>query len=818
MAEGFKRYQRSEAVNPGSVNLAAARSSQSLSDRLSNFANQQSQVADEQASFEGGRQGKIAGAGKISGVQMQDDSTIRGRAFNQAALLSNAAQIQIDVRTDVADFFRNNQFNVLGFDDQVEKLKKGMLAEVDPSLRPHVETEINDYASRSRAQIQDNVYTKEMNEFAANIHTSVEGMREDALQAARLGDADMYNKMIAAIAEATKEGIEQNVLDPVKVAAAAEAFNEEIDKWIVIGTFDKAIKEGDLETLERQLETFSNSAERERQEYEDDPNNPMWDFHDSEPLDLKPDTVEAIKSHIRGEVSKLRAEKNREVSIAKAQQTAKTTAAKDQLDDFNQSLDNGSLPNIEVLDLAIQNAEGTEWADELRAVKEYVNIYQPFIKKTIAGQQIEIAARKTQENLTGDQAANIARLEKAHLATIKRVKEGDGLSLYYEQGFAGNEPPVVDLGLLATDPDKFAEHIKDIKLLATAASAHYGIKVPPMLKSQANKLLYLIKTGDIQQQQSLLAAITYGFDDQSPETIELIFGEDSSPYAVVGGLMLEKGNYGPNVAQQILLGIDQMKNHKNIIPKGFEEVANNIIGNTYVAGFNNKQHKLVLDSAKALYAQKLAERGSFGFSNSLDNVVDSELMKIVLDDITNGFADIKFKGSHKDKAFYNYINDEYRIELPRRNMNADQFEEWLDGITAADIDAMGGVKDMDSKEVAKIINDGAMRLVSAGDGKYKVNTLPNNSMNKPDGSGPFILDYSISSTVVKSSGQVKVEVVQPWMLTSDAYANQSGPVTDNKAVTIDETEKVRQADSSLEYGANTFPSILTTIPFSGKDK
>ena len=100
------------------------------------------------------------------------------------------------------------------------------------------------------------------------------------------------------------------------------------------------------------------------------------------------------------------------------------------------------------------------------------------------------------------------------------------------------------------------------------------------------------------------------------------------------------------------------------------------------------------------------------------------------DEIFNGVQDI-----------FRDIFDE-NDKVIENKTSADDVEDWMDSITAADIDAMGGVKDFDAKEAAKMINDGVIRLISAGDGRYKVRTYGGRYFSKADGSD-FNLTYGV---------------------------------------------------------------------------
>jgi hypothetical protein len=735
MAE-FQRYQRSVQIQPTAMGNEQAQGFQSLADRLQSFSNQQGQIADRDAAKEGELSGQTAASGKSSGVAFHEGDTIRGRAFNKGALMAHAAQIQIDVRSDVANFARTNPFDIEGFDAQVEGMRKGLLTEIDPQLRPHAENEINDYVSRARSGIQDNVYKQKTTEYLSIVTTAVEGMKEDALIAASEGDIALYERKMEQISAIYAEGIKDGVLDADSVAKDNVLFSEKTDGQIMEGWINRLI-ESDPEKAQEEINKF---AKGENTELEKD-------------ISLLPGTRDAIVSRAQTKINKI-------VTAQKTATTLKAKKAKSDLADFNSVIDQGHLPDEAALNLALENAQGTEYYEDLVGIQRFSygkSSYTAFIAQTVESQANAIAQAKAKKNMSAVDVKHWERLEKVHKATIEEAKT-NGLELYFKQGIIDTPLPEINFDLLQTkkivdkkevykskeeiakDHAMVAQQFAQNVALSEKASIHYGVKVPPLTQTQAKALKHIIKEGSREEVIVWMSAITNGFgDDYTPDAMAAVFEDDTTAYAAIGGQIVTKTTHSMDVATDMLKGIDMMKDHPTLIAKDFDIKASEIIGQAYEEFPDHR--KLIVNGAKALYAQYMVEAGNYGALK--DNETDIEILEKALKDSTGGYADMEVDGTNLFK------DDNYRIELPRNNkgevQDADQVASWMENITVDDIEAMGGVRDMTSEDAVELINKGYVKLVSMGDGLYAVKTGREAAavMLDPETNEPFLLDYQI---------------------------------------------------------------------------
>ena len=700
MAE-FQRYQRSETVRPGGVSTARAQGLQSLSNKLQSFASGQHAQADQEASIEGSRAGQAAGVGKTHGANMQGNDTIRGRAFNKAAIMAHAAQIQIEVRDNVAEFERTNQFDAAGFDAQVEGMKKGLLSEIDPMLQPHAEAEINDYVGRSRQTIQANIYKQQMQENLATISKGADGITEDILIAARANDPAMLEKKLTQLTALYDEGVKDGVLDPAKIQGQLNTLNEKIDEQIAIGSFSEVLESKDLKAARSQLEAFIKSDNK----------------------DLKPGTKDTVVSKIKTRINAIQAEQNREIAIKKAEVAAREKIIGKQVKDAEKALDNGyQPPGLENL---IELTKGTKYESQLKEAQVHAGVVSTFVMLNPAAQEASINKYKEKKDQTGANVRLIERLEKVHNYTVTELAK-DGLSLAVAQGIVPQVDPIN-----FADPQSMANRVARIGI----AKAHYKQDISPLTAAETDQIAAQFSKMDADQKIGMLNAITTGFGDSSIEVLKQLDKKNYTLFAHAGALIVDGA---PEVARLAIMGNEQIKLNKGILPKDADlmPTINTYLSDVFVS--NPKHQASIIQTTKAVYAAMAAD------ASITDGIVDTDILDKALEQVTGGVLEIEADGS----GFL--FDDKYKIQAPARGVTEAMFEKYLGGLRPGDIDQMGGTLAFTSAEAVDKIQKGA--LVNVGQGKYLVNIGSGFLLNK-DGD-PFEFEYG-----VKGKGKYKAVTV-----------------------------------------------------------
>jgi len=645
---------------------------------------------------------------------------------------------------------------------------------MDSVLIPHATQELHAMGSQARTKIEENIFQRTREASFAAITKNVLDTDKLAIAEVKAGNAELYTKYQVQLFGMYDEAVENGLMEASAVEKLKDAFEERAYSASIIGSFERTLQTQGIEQAQKGLDLF------------------VKEKHDL----LSEQSQEAIEGKMSSLISAEQTKINKIKTKKAAELKLRTKSAKDALDGFNSVIDQGHLPDVASLEAALKIAEGTEHYADMRGIQVFTNMYVPFIAMSAEAQANELAQAKNQKNMTEQEAQVWKRLEEVHTKTIEEAKT-NGLELFYKQGLGDTPLPEINFDLLrnskivegklvektqeemladkATLQQQFAQNVA----AADRASIHYGVKVPPLTRTQAKSLKHAIKEGNREEVIGMMSVITNGFGVDTPDAMAAIFENDTTAYTAVGGMVVTGTTQSMDVATDMLKGIDTMKTHANIIAKDFDLRIAEAIGQTY-EGFPD-HYKSVVNGTKALYAQYMAESRNYGELGT-DNVTDEDILNKALQDFTGGYAEMEVDGT-------NLFGDTvYRIELPKdsqgRPQDANQVEAWMENLTADNIDAMGGVKDMTSEEAVKLINLGYVKLVSMGDGRYAVKTGREAAavMLDPKTNEPFLLDYSIgrhfestlgithetSASEVINKEETVDEVVEETSLVDDA--------------------------------------------------
>jgi len=641
-------------------------------------------------------------------------------------------------------------------------MRKGLLKEIDPMLRPHAEQEINDYVSRARSGIQDSVYKKELDKNLATITTAATGMQEDILVAAREGDLAMLQKKREQLSAIYQEGINDNVLDQSKVASQLEVLDEKIDAQIVIGSFDVDINAGNITAAREKLKAFKKKKTK----------------------DLLPGTKDAVVQKVQARINALQAEINRKAAITKAELVAKEKILATEIKDAEEALDNGfQPPNLEAL---IDQAKGTKYEVQLKEAQIHANVVSGFVMLSPAKQEATINRHKQNKNQTGASVRLIERLEKVHNHTVTELAK-DGLSLAVEQGIVPQVDPIN-----FADPQSMANRLARISL----AEAHYKQDISPLTAAETDQIAAQFSKMTADEKLGMLNAVTTGFGESSIEVLKQLDKKNHTLFAHAGALIVDGA---PEVARLAIMGNEQIKLNKGILPSDTDlmPTITNYLADVFVA--NPKQQASIIQTTKAVYAAMSADVGA------TDGILDSERLETALEQVTGGVLEIEADGS----GFF--FDDHYKIQAPARGVTADIFETFLEGLRPGDIDQMGGTLAFSSEEAIEKIQSGI--LVNVGKGKYLVNIGSGYLLNKQG--EPFEFEYGVKgkgkNKAVITPVEVQTEPVADKAVVGDsAVEEKSSTLQDNYSK---EKVKVNDQDQQSFLGLEHFENEVEAIKY-----
>ena len=258
MAE-ITRYQRSEAAQAVPTSKAEANNLQSLAERLRSFSERQFDRQAQQAAIEGEQAGQLAGSGKIGGLDLSDNSTIRSRAFNKGAQLSHAAAIKVDINENISRLKMENPYDVAAFTEKAAGYKKGLLSKVDSSLYALAEADLNTAISNGTIRIGEDFMKMEQQKQVATIQKGVDVGMETALQMAALGDIEGSDDQINQIRTAIQAGIEANLpgVNQAYLDETMSKLSEAADYELILGEFKRELDANGIQAAENALDAFS---------------------------------------------------------------------------------------------------------------------------------------------------------------------------------------------------------------------------------------------------------------------------------------------------------------------------------------------------------------------------------------------------------------------------------------------------------------------------------------------------------------------------------------------------------------------------------
>jgi hypothetical protein len=679
MAE-IARYQRSEAAQAVPTSKAEANNLQSLAERLRQFSERQHDREDRQAAIEGEQAGQLAGSGKIGGLDLSDNSTIRSRAFNKGAQLSHAAAIKIDINENISRLKLENPYDVAAFNEKAAGYKKGLLSKVDSSLYALAEADLNTAISNGTIRIGEDFMKMEQKNQVATIQKGVAVAEELILQLSAAGDIEGAEDQMAQVLTALQEGVALNLpgLDQAFVDDYMLKLSELSDSELILGTFKRELEANGIEAAQTALDAFSAYTDT------------LIDDEGNE-VSIRPDTKRKIITSMNTLINREQADQNAIDSAEKAKLAATKKVLKDQVTQHIKALDLNQFPDT-LEELKKQLVQFPELETDLLRAESEAAAAAVFMKASPGTMELVISDMNAKKDLSPAKAQLLERYKKIFADTTARM-ETDMLNLAVEQGIISELP-----NINFADPDS----IKDRVLQYRTAQAHYGVSGGSPLTAFETKTL-VDRLSDTEtgswEKMALLTNLVDGFGPASTDLFEGMFGESAPEYIMVGELISEgrsTGAQGPlSTGEKILQGMELINKDLVVVESDLE---NNILLHFGDAARENPDYaQMVVQSVKALYVN--ANRGNTG-----DTVDMEKQIKKYLEEVTGGVLEIN--GSN--------------IIAPKRGITEKMFETRVENLTRNDLNAMGGVdlSRYTAAEALELVQDG--RFVSVGQGQYVV--------------------------------------------------------------------------------------------------
>jgi hypothetical protein len=587
--------------------------------------------------------------------------------FNKAALAANVAGVQNDIRANLGRMEVENQMDPDGYAASVKGYAAGLLSEVHPQVRGEAQIAINNYASRASTRILARAQAQQGKFAVAEIMEAVKGTTLDALNAARDGDLDIVETATKTYFATLDLGVEEGLLDPVKVEQVKSKFQRDTDAQIVLGEFGRTLQSEGIESAEKVIKDFKESK------------------------DLPPDDRDKLVSTMETQITREQRRQNQAVREQTAAQAAIVKQYKVDTDNAVTVLKSGTIPSgYEDL---LNAVHGTELAGRLDwAMKIYTEV-EKFAAYHPAAQEALLTKLEETPPSTAFGVELKESYEKAHQTTTKLLKDWP-IKLGVSLGIIPAPEPI-QLG----NPDSVALRMKQVRKV----ESYYDIKNlnplgPQEIAYWSNKLTTL----GTDQRLMVLNSIVSSMGENSIPVLEKL-GMNNQPVLARAGELIGQGQ--ADTARLAVRGLEYLKELKGITPTGMDDS----IRAELKGVFNSNPRELsnMTNTIKAVYTARMAEStGDF-------QTLDMDLLGRVVTQVTGGILGVDAPGAW----FSDLTGADYIIQAPAFGVNDEQFEDWLEGLTADNLDEMGGT-DRPYVEALEMIQ--RETLIGIGQGKYLI--------------------------------------------------------------------------------------------------
>lgn len=675
------RYQaedRTRVEDRSTGMMAVAESKQSLAKMFEGFGRATERVAAPMLARKGQQDAEAeANAARKEGRAPKTkaaEGTYYGDAYSRTVLQAHRAATSADITTTL-----DRLEDEAGNDDAlygatVAGAREGLLKNVDPALRPELETEFDMQAESRRTRVLARKRKVATETALAERAQAADVFRSASIKAARDGNLDELvmhrDKYLATIKEGTRSPENPNgLIDPQQAAALIKDFDRAVDVEAVVGGFERVLQGEGVDKANALLDKIESGEEQRL-------------------TDLDPEQRDRVIGRLNAMVAREYADQSRKEASANAQRIAREREVRERWGQAKNALEAGF--EVEGLEDLVRDSAGTELEFEVRQGAMLARQGARFSMMPPVQRAAWLAKRENElrgRQVNPTEVAQLQAFQKLD-ANLTTELNQDALGLAVRQRLVDPLPE-----LEFQDPAKLNAALQARVEASRIASAHYGREVPPITTEEATTLAAAFGAADAAGRTALLQSLASGFGPRLVDAMEVLHKEGHKTLAFVGGLATES----PNTAREVLLGLDLREADKGLIPKDADarpELA------TLRASYLDSGP--VVDAVMALYARKSQ------VASDTSGDFDRERFQDAVDEVTGGLLELDTKAGTSS------------FPAPARGVTQDQFDDWVDdGLTGEYLQKQGGVAGVAPDEAAELIRTRG-RLVSIGRGEWLV--------------------------------------------------------------------------------------------------
>jgi len=654
-------------------------------------------------------------------LELREGTTIYDMAFNKGARSTYESRIALDSHKRISELEIESKGRVSTFDQTANSYRDATIKAIeDPQTRAYATNKIDQSIVNSRTRLLKQEFADAREAQVLTFSATLESNRGqiqlalDQKDYARVGNlvfegeqeiAKGVDSMFIDENDATK--LRKELRDWVRMQVELEKFEEELANSKQI--FDENGNPTGRTSADMYFDHFANNLpEVDKAEMipddTDASSRQLAEVDDAMSIaghlgQMSPELHKKISNAMWSMRSKQSSLAAGERAKAKAELTAQGIILTEQVNDAVTALKEGKVPDglAELQELV---SGDFKLSNKLEEEKKFFDAGVEFRAMTLPAQSQYLVEQQQRQDMSGDEAELLKRLESAHNETRKDIDGGNGLLRAAKDGVISQaDLTVPDIQTL----DDFAALLRKRDGIALLARSHYGVPIDLFTPAEMSNMVQQFATTDIEGKVQLFSVI---IDNLQPnialDVLEKFDKKGAKTFAIAGAVYLDGA---PEVAELIIKG-QSMPAEMTPDKKTMNEAILAVIGNVYIGDETGAATFQVMDAVRALYAYDSFLNGDVA-GTSATTEIDTNRLNNAINGVTGGMAELEWQGS----GGFLGADDDYKVPVPVRGWDSDDMENWLESITADDLKRLGGTHPSSPEaEVAELLNKGVLRL------------------------------------------------------------------------------------------------------------
>ena len=675
-------------------------------------------------------------------MELREGTTVYDMAFNKGARATYESRIAIDAHKRISELEIESKGRVSTFDQTSNSYRDATLKAIeDPQTRAYATNKIDQSIVNSRTRLlkQEFADARTVDVLQFN-ETLTDNRGQIQLAIDRKDYAQAFNLVFEG-EEKIAEGVASMFIDENDAVQLREKLRDWVIKQYWVEKYEEELanarpildKNGNptgQTSADLYYADFANNLpDTESNLIKEEGGTQLIEDPSFEHWQMSPELHKNISNAMwtkRSQQSSLAAG---ERAKARAEAAAQKVILTEQVNDAVTALKEGKVPDglAELQELV---SGDFKLSNQLEEEKKYFEAGVEFRAMTLPAQSQYLAEQQQRQEMSGDEAELLKRLEAAHNETQTDIAGGNGLLRAAKDGVISKTDLTVPN---IQTPDDFAALLRKRDGMALLAQSHYGVPIDRFSPAEVSSMVQQYAETDIQGKLQLFGVIVDNLQAEPAQDLLAEFDKKGAKNLAMAGSVYLDG--APEVAARILKGqstpAEILPQKKEINQEIFDE-----IGNVYIADQTGAATVHVMNAIRALYAYD-----SF-LAGDVTAVLDTDRLDNAINAVTGGIAEIEWNGSG---VMY---DDKYSVPVPVRGWDSDDMETWLESITADDLKRLGGTHpSFPEADVAKLLNNSELRLSFArGFGSkrgagYLLNTYNGHFVLDANGR-PFMLEHN----------------------------------------------------------------------------